>query len=188
MLYGKLASLLSDGDGLRMGLDWKGATSLKPCIKHFNVWRKDCVRTVTNAAKRASFILLPFVACQTQPHRTAGWLSSSLASSTSCSDRTLFREWHSEKVFRASDVLVQAHRRVEAGTLTNTDYEDMEKSMGLNWNPAGILASTTLRSRGSRIRDPPRCCPQGIAARGTSTCKSRRDGLSTSGPTSTCDV
>ena len=105
-----------------------------------------------------------------------------------CSDRTLFREWHSEKVFRASDVLVQAHRRVEAGTLTNTDYEDMEKSMGLNWNPAGVLASTTLRSRGSRIRDPPRCCPQGIAARGTSTCKSRRDGLSTSGPTSTCDV
>lgn len=83
MLYGKLASLLSDGDGLRMGLDWKGATSLKPCIKHFNVWKKDCVRTVTNAAKRASFILLPFVACQTQPHRTAGWLSSSLASSTS---------------------------------------------------------------------------------------------------------
>ena len=83
MFYGKLASLLSDGDGLRMGLDWKGATSLKPCIKHFNVWKKDCVRTVTNAAKRASFILLPFVACQTQPHRTAGWLSSSLASSTS---------------------------------------------------------------------------------------------------------
>ena len=83
MLYGKLASLLSDGDGLRMGLDWKGATSLKPCIKHFNVWKKDCARTVTNPAKRASFILLPFVACQTQPHRTAGWLSSSLASSTS---------------------------------------------------------------------------------------------------------
>ena len=83
MLYGKLASLLSDGDVLRMGLDWKGATSLKPCIKHFNVWKKDCARTVTNPAKRASFILLPFVACQTQPHRTAGWLSSSLASSTS---------------------------------------------------------------------------------------------------------
>ena len=41
MLYGRLANLLSDGDGHRMGLDWKGASALKPCIKHFNVFKKD---------------------------------------------------------------------------------------------------------------------------------------------------
>ena len=45
MLFGRLANLLSDGDGHRQGLDWKGANGLKPCIKHVNVFKKDRVRT-----------------------------------------------------------------------------------------------------------------------------------------------
>ena len=40
MLYAKLTNLMSDGDGLRSGLDWKGHASLKPCFKHFNIWKK----------------------------------------------------------------------------------------------------------------------------------------------------
>jgi len=40
LLYAQLHNLLSDGDGLRQALDWKGATSLKPCFKHYNVWKK----------------------------------------------------------------------------------------------------------------------------------------------------
>jgi hypothetical protein len=47
-----LAVLLSDGDGLRQALSWRGAASLKPCIKHPNVCKKDwmpceCVRSTT---------------------------------------------------------------------------------------------------------------------------------------------
>ncbi len=30
ILFAKLTNLLSDGDGRRMGWDWKGASSLKP--------------------------------------------------------------------------------------------------------------------------------------------------------------
>ena len=41
ILFAKLTNLLSDGDGHRMGWDWRGAASLKPCWKHFNVFRKD---------------------------------------------------------------------------------------------------------------------------------------------------
>ena len=40
LLYGKLTNILADGDGLRQGLDWRGASGLKPCIKHFNVFKK----------------------------------------------------------------------------------------------------------------------------------------------------
>ena len=40
-LFARLSNLLSDGDGLRMALDWRGASSLKPCIKHYNVFKKD---------------------------------------------------------------------------------------------------------------------------------------------------
>ena len=41
MLFGRLSNLLSDGDGLRQALDWKGSSSLKPCFKHHNVFKKD---------------------------------------------------------------------------------------------------------------------------------------------------
>ncbi len=41
LLFAKLTNILSDGDGLRMGWDWNGAGSLKPCWKHFNAFMKD---------------------------------------------------------------------------------------------------------------------------------------------------
>jgi hypothetical protein len=41
LLFAKLTNLLSDGDGLRMAFDWKGASSMKPCFKHYNVFKKD---------------------------------------------------------------------------------------------------------------------------------------------------
>jgi hypothetical protein len=41
ILYGTVTNLLSDGDGLRIALDWKGQGAIKPCFKHFNVLKKD---------------------------------------------------------------------------------------------------------------------------------------------------
>jgi hypothetical protein len=41
MLFARFTNLLSDGDGLRQALDWRGHGSLKPCFKHFNVFKKD---------------------------------------------------------------------------------------------------------------------------------------------------
>jgi hypothetical protein len=40
-LFARPARLLSDGEGLRMGFDWRGHAGLKPCFKHCNVWKKD---------------------------------------------------------------------------------------------------------------------------------------------------
>ncbi len=40
LIFARLTNLLSDGDGLRMALDWKGHASLKPCFKHYNVFKK----------------------------------------------------------------------------------------------------------------------------------------------------
>lgn len=37
----RLACLLSDGDGLRQALDWKGSSSFKPCFVHDNILKKD---------------------------------------------------------------------------------------------------------------------------------------------------
>lgn len=52
MLYGRLANLLSDGDGHRQGLDWKGANGLKPCFKHSNVLKKDGVRLAVRTCSK----------------------------------------------------------------------------------------------------------------------------------------
>jgi hypothetical protein len=53
MMFGKLTNILSDGDGLRMALDWRGASGMKPCFKHFNVYKKD-----RSASKRAQLTAL----------------------------------------------------------------------------------------------------------------------------------
>ena len=39
-MFCKVGILLSDADGIRMGLDIRGAGSLRPCLKCCNVWRK----------------------------------------------------------------------------------------------------------------------------------------------------
>ncbi len=40
VIFGRLGNILTDGDGFRCGLDWRGASSMKPCVKHPNVLRK----------------------------------------------------------------------------------------------------------------------------------------------------
>jgi hypothetical protein len=40
LLYAKLAAVLADGDGHAKAFDWKGASSLKPCLRHYNVYKK----------------------------------------------------------------------------------------------------------------------------------------------------
>ena len=36
MVFAKLRHMISDGDGLRMALDWKGANATKVCFRHIN--------------------------------------------------------------------------------------------------------------------------------------------------------
>jgi hypothetical protein len=40
LLYGRLCAMLGDGEGHAKSFDWKGASSMKPCLRHFNVYRK----------------------------------------------------------------------------------------------------------------------------------------------------
>ena len=37
LLFAKLSHVLADGEGLRSGVQWKGAAGLKCCIRHWNV-------------------------------------------------------------------------------------------------------------------------------------------------------
>ena len=56
LLYARLTNVLADGDGLRQGYAWRGASGLKPCLKHYNCFKRvgvtlpPCRRQVCNDA------------------------------------------------------------------------------------------------------------------------------------------
>jgi hypothetical protein len=100
LLFAKLTNLLSDGDGHRMGWDWRGAASLKPCWKHFNVFRKDSGLA----------------------HRMPGYVE------IDCSDPALLRSWTASEVYFAADSVAAAAGQVAAGTMTKGDFQEHEET------------------------------------------------------------
>lgn len=40
LLFARLGNVLADGEGHMKAFDWKGASALKPCLRHFNVYKK----------------------------------------------------------------------------------------------------------------------------------------------------
>ena len=40
LLFARVHTVLSDGDGLRQALEWVGASGVKPCWRHWNVMKR----------------------------------------------------------------------------------------------------------------------------------------------------
>ena len=117
LLFGLPANILSDGDGLRMCWDWRGASSMKPCWKHMNVLK----RGSDLVGRRAGFVEI------------------------TCTDRSQFRSWSTSQLYSAVDSLADASRRMTAGELQRSVYQDIEISVGMNFNRNGLLMSSSLR-------------------------------------------
>jgi len=119
LLFARVTNIIADGDGVRMRWDWRGATSLKACWKHFNVRKKD-----SDLARRGE-----------------GFIE------IDCDVLASFRSWSRSEVYRVHDTLAAAAGNVVAGTMSKDDYNDLEASVGINLNAYGMLASTVLRHR-----------------------------------------
>lgn len=117
LIFGRLTNLLSDGDGHRQAWDWKGASSLKPCFKHFNVLRKGS----SLAERKPGFVEID------------------------CCDSALFRSWAAAAVFKAADAVAAARARVDAGDMPRRALAELEMAVGLNHNSHGMLMSPRLR-------------------------------------------
>ena len=123
LLFGRVSNLLSDGDGLRMGLDWRGAGSLKPCWKHFNVMKKG-----SNLVDgRPGFV------------------------DATCFDVSRFRAWTARQVHDAADAVLAAAARAATGEITQASFEELVKGIGINPNRHGLLHSVSLRLRCSPL-------------------------------------
>ena len=118
LIFARLTNLLSDGDGHRMALGWKGASGLKPCFKHSNVLKKGSGLA----------------------HRRPGYVE------IGCSTPSEFRSWSSDQIYEAADLLELSHARWVAGEMPKNLVEDIESAAGLNAIPGGLLAGGPLRS------------------------------------------
>ena len=121
LIHAKLKVLLTDGDGHRMALDWRGSAALKPCFKHFNVW------------KRGSDLA----------NRQAGHVE------ITCDDHCRLKRTTASHIADDVEVLSEAHRRVELEHtdphhMTKASFEELMQVVGLNFNPVGLLWARDL--------------------------------------------
>ena len=122
LLRATLSNLLSDGDGLRAALNWRGANSLRPCLRHWNV------------TKRGSAIL---------EH------SADLVDVT-CADHRLFKK-QSDADTSADLALVEAAARRRAlaegaiDRITATMLDNICASRGVKYHARGIMFDPLVR-------------------------------------------
>ena len=116
VVWGCMGYMFSDGDGLRLALDWKGASGLRPCWRHCNIVSK------TSDLQGEEYVDI------------------------TCADFRRFKVWKTGEIEATVDMLAEARSRVENGTMTQTRCEGLEKACGFNGNPLGLMADVSLRS------------------------------------------
>lgn len=117
LIFAKLVTLISDGEGLKFALDWKGPSGLKPCFKHHNVWAKG----------------------SDLAHRAVGHVE------LTCANPAEFKRFTKAEFESSVDTVLEASRRVRAGTMMQGRLETIEMTMGFNANQHGLVANRELR-------------------------------------------
>ena len=113
----RVKCLSADYDGHRMAYDWRGATSLRGCIKCSSVFKKG-----SDLAWR----------CET-------------CVETTCVDKTQLIERSTEEFEDDIDLVTDAGGQFAVGAITNTAFEEIQMSTGQNLNPLGLFACPLLR-------------------------------------------
>ena len=96
-LWAVLTNIAADGEGFELGFEWKGASSLRPCVKHWNVLKKGS----DLAARDASGVFVEI----------------------GCPDSATFKEWtHAELIGNCEEIL-EARARRDDGSLTASAWD-----------------------------------------------------------------
>ncbi len=118
ILFAELGVLISDGDGLRLACCWVGASGIKPCLRHWNVLKKDSDLC----------------------GRVDGYVE------ITCTDPSEFR-YDPEKLSDAVDLIAAAHRRWTAGGCTKAFYTRLTKEKGFKFMEGGLVFDVEMRTR-----------------------------------------
>ena len=119
ILKARLEIVFTDGDGHRAGLQWRGASSLRCCLRHGNVLMLDS----DLAHRRPSFVEIDH------------------------SNPADFKVTSRAELFDDVDSVVEGERLLAAGTapFTRTAFDQMAKTTGLSVTASGLLANDRLR-------------------------------------------
>ena len=118
VIHAQLGNLLSDGDGLRVALGWRGANSFKPCSRHINVWKKN-----SGLAHRLDEVEI------------------------TCTDYRRFRVCTKQEFLDNCDMVEEGSRRFENGDITQTMFETVRNLHGMSFIPGGLSYDPELRRR-----------------------------------------
>ena len=119
-IFAHLRVLLADGDGHRVALQWNGATSLKPCFKHWNVVGRD------NEGRLHHCPSTEYV--DVTEH-----------------DPTKFKMWGRGDFLEMVDALVAASDMANEKSIPKVRLEEMQKFLGFKPTREGMLACPMLR-------------------------------------------
>ena len=117
LLFAKLQVLLSDGDGLRLALQWMGQGCMKPCFRHRNVFRKGSDMCPT----RDDYVEI------------------------TCGEPAMMSLWREGEFREAIDFIVDADNRRMSGEITKAKLEQTQRTFGFRATGDGLLSSSTLR-------------------------------------------
>ena len=117
LLFGRLSCLISDNDGLRMGLDVKGHAGKRPCLSCYNIWSKN---TTATDGRAITIEETDFSRCEPLEPEALGEFVQALR---------------------------DAHALFSAGAMTTKAWEEMQRGLGVNWNADGLLFDDDLRGR-----------------------------------------
>jgi hypothetical protein len=118
IIHADLHGLLGDLDGLRAAYDWRGSSSLKPCVIHHNLLKKG----------------------SDLAHRGANLVE------VSCHDLAKLQAHTSQSLCADVNVLLAAQRRCDSGGMSKARLEEISKMSGINVNPSGLLADRQLQA------------------------------------------
>ena len=116
VIRARLSNVLSDGEGLKVAFDWKGSSGLKPCIKHYNVFKKG----------------------SDLAHRRPGYCE------VTCADATCFLTWLQKDMSASMALLNAAKKRVDEGMLPKARLDELEMSVGFNANTHSVWVDSDL--------------------------------------------
>ena len=120
VVFARLRVLMSDGDGLRKGLGWKGASGIRASIIHSNMLKKGS---------------------------DLAWRAPGFVEITCC-DHRLLHKTTPEEFHHSCDLVAAAHARHRDGDITKTLLENIEKTEGIRYVPGGLAYDLRLRRLG----------------------------------------
>ena len=124
LLRAELESLVTDGDGHRSAFQWRGASSLTPCLRHKNVLKLNSGLA----------------------HRRHGFVE------IDCEHHSEFVLVGQDELHANADSVIQALRCKDEGTISNARFTEICQACGLNTTPEGLLADVRLRQRVDFLR------------------------------------